>query len=679
MGKSSMISLSSFIYFFTGRFKKRDQIKNGNSKEGSSNTKNDSSSNPTVCSDSSYQSPHSAHNLKSLPDQGSRFSNSDSSSLKDFTITSTSKCSIGPQTIEFNPHKFGSKEFSGSLPNLRNTSPSIGIEKSDRSPTTPNSDFLKFSESKNSAPRYSNDDPKHPAQYSDSTIFRETQKNHNLQTLKDATESVGGFLSLDQRYITATEFQPQSTPNDLYDPKLSPGVLSLNLSKIDYTEILKVSSKNKTPRDSLSLSIKPDQQIRSRIPKLNSSNSRSVSQSGSVGSTFMSQTNRGDPFSININSANSETKRSHKLKLSKKKSALRIPMFNLNSPVSGINPESEKEIKVCINDGGFDRLTLNSEKMSTPLDTLNLQPSPRAFNSSNVGFDLAGSTQARSTLVRDGGNSFALESMNSPSLLKPNFSQEKNHIVILSDLSSNEPNSSNINDTYSIHKISSINNAGNPQSANIINEKNLEYNLDNAEKKTSSSSPVLEQPSSFSHSTLEPLNLEKINEYVLTPMSNDSSKVPSASQTSKSSEIEYPSDNLSTNENENLLESSPNTENKELNKTMLVSPLETVNPDPQMIRVQIYGSSVSGNRAYKKNSKLLFNILKSHGIEYEFVCIASDPKSKSFMKMKALGNMQIPQVYVDRELVGFFDDFMEANESDGLIKWLGLDQEPYDI
>ncbi|OMJ08577.1 hypothetical protein AYI69_g11022 [Smittium culicis] len=101
--------------------------------------------------------------------------------------------------------------------------------------------------------------------------------------------------------------------------------------------------------------------------------------------------------------------------------------------------------------------------------------------------------------------------------------------------------------------------------------------------------------------------------------------------------------------------------------------------EKKLVRVQIYGSSVSGNRKYKTESKLLFNILKVHEIEYEFICIAADEKSKLYMRRKALGNMQIPQIYVDKEFKGLFDAFIEANESNTLVDWLGLNEEPFEF
>ncbi|OMJ26559.1 SH3 domain-binding glutamic acid-rich protein-like protein [Smittium culicis] len=101
--------------------------------------------------------------------------------------------------------------------------------------------------------------------------------------------------------------------------------------------------------------------------------------------------------------------------------------------------------------------------------------------------------------------------------------------------------------------------------------------------------------------------------------------------------------------------------------------------EQEPVRVKIYGSTVSGNRKYKSESQHLFNILNTHQIKYEFICIAADQQAKSFIKRKSLGSVQIPQIYVDDELVGFYDGFIDANEHDELEHWLRLDQEPLDF
>ncbi|KAJ2802211.1 hypothetical protein H4R20_003371 [Coemansia guatemalensis] len=93
-------------------------------------------------------------------------------------------------------------------------------------------------------------------------------------------------------------------------------------------------------------------------------------------------------------------------------------------------------------------------------------------------------------------------------------------------------------------------------------------------------------------------------------------------------------------------------------------------------RVQVYGSTVSGNRTYKRQAKDLFMMLEANEIDFEFICIAADEKAKNYMRRKSRNNMTIPQIYVDAEFKGFYDDAFKANEIDELYEWLGLDEEP---
>ncbi|KAJ2782184.1 hypothetical protein GGI15_002982 [Coemansia interrupta] len=95
-------------------------------------------------------------------------------------------------------------------------------------------------------------------------------------------------------------------------------------------------------------------------------------------------------------------------------------------------------------------------------------------------------------------------------------------------------------------------------------------------------------------------------------------------------------------------------------------------------RVQIYGSTVSGNRTYKKQARDLFAMLEANEIDFEFICLAVDESAKKYVRRKALGNMTIPQVYVDGEFKGFYEDAFQANENDELYEWLGLDEEPFE-
>ncbi|KAJ1932656.1 hypothetical protein FBU59_006298, partial [Linderina macrospora] len=110
-----------------------------------------------------------------------------------------------------------------------------------------------------------------------------------------------------------------------------------------------------------------------------------------------------------------------------------------------------------------------------------------------------------------------------------------------------------------------------------------------------------------------------------------------------------------------------------------VEEVEEVEEEVEKPRVRVYGSTVSGNRIYKKQIKDLFLMLEANEIEFEFVCIAADQAAKRWMKVKSLGNMTIPQIHVDGELKGYYEDAFKANEVDELYEWLGLDEDPVDF
>ncbi|PVU92338.1 hypothetical protein BB561_003890 [Smittium simulii] len=86
----------------------------------------------------------------------------------------------------------------------------------------------------------------------------------------------------------------------------------------------------------------------------------------------------------------------------------------------------------------------------------------------------------------------------------------------------------------------------------------------------------------------------------------------------------------------------------------------------QKLVVEIYGSTVSGNKEYKKQIKHIYKVLAQNNIQYNFHCIAANPQVKSFVKRKALGSVKVPQFYFNGELIGFYDDFVLANNKKAL-------------
>ncbi|KAJ1984541.1 mitochondrial inner membrane protein required for protein import [Dimargaris verticillata] len=93
-------------------------------------------------------------------------------------------------------------------------------------------------------------------------------------------------------------------------------------------------------------------------------------------------------------------------------------------------------------------------------------------------------------------------------------------------------------------------------------------------------------------------------------------------------------------------------------------------------RVQIYGSSVSGNRKYKTEFLKLTQFLQAEEVLFEFVDIAADEAAKAYMRGKATNVTSIPLLFCDGEYRGTFEQAAEAVEGFELRDFLGLDDEP---
>ncbi|ORY08315.1 thioredoxin-like protein [Basidiobolus meristosporus CBS 931.73] len=100
-------------------------------------------------------------------------------------------------------------------------------------------------------------------------------------------------------------------------------------------------------------------------------------------------------------------------------------------------------------------------------------------------------------------------------------------------------------------------------------------------------------------------------------------------------------------------------------------PCETPIPEDRAKVVEIYGSSISGNMQIKDRQQRLESILNSRKIPFEFVDIAADEKARNYMKRKNLNKTtELPQIFVDGEFRGIFQDFEEAHEAEQLNKFL---------
>ncbi|KAG9284242.1 hypothetical protein G9A89_002052 [Geosiphon pyriformis] len=94
--------------------------------------------------------------------------------------------------------------------------------------------------------------------------------------------------------------------------------------------------------------------------------------------------------------------------------------------------------------------------------------------------------------------------------------------------------------------------------------------------------------------------------------------------------------------------------------------------DSKAPRVKIYGSSVSGNLFTKKNQQWVETALSINKIPFEFVDVAANEDQLKYMKRRNRGALGLPQIFVDDEFVGLFEEFEQAVEKKEVKKWLGL-------
>lgn len=90
-------------------------------------------------------------------------------------------------------------------------------------------------------------------------------------------------------------------------------------------------------------------------------------------------------------------------------------------------------------------------------------------------------------------------------------------------------------------------------------------------------------------------------------------------------------------------------------------------------KIQIYGSSVSGNMRIKKAQNKILDTLDRFNIEYEFIDLAADDDAKLFIKRKNPNSTAIPQLYLNGEFRMEIAEFDELLEYDELFEALGVD------
>lgn len=94
--------------------------------------------------------------------------------------------------------------------------------------------------------------------------------------------------------------------------------------------------------------------------------------------------------------------------------------------------------------------------------------------------------------------------------------------------------------------------------------------------------------------------------------------------------------------------------------------------------LKIYISSTSGNKEIKKKQDFIKQVLDTKKISYEEIDIslAVCEEERKFMRehAKARGtpNPLPPQVFIDQEYLGDYEDFHEANECDVLFEFLKM-------
>jgi len=90
-------------------------------------------------------------------------------------------------------------------------------------------------------------------------------------------------------------------------------------------------------------------------------------------------------------------------------------------------------------------------------------------------------------------------------------------------------------------------------------------------------------------------------------------------------------------------------------------------------KIQVYGSSVSGNFKIKKAQNKILDTLDRFHIKYEFIDLAADEEAKLYIKRKNPTSTTIPQIYINDEFKMEFPEFEEFLEYDELFDELGVE------
>ena len=81
-------------------------------------------------------------------------------------------------------------------------------------------------------------------------------------------------------------------------------------------------------------------------------------------------------------------------------------------------------------------------------------------------------------------------------------------------------------------------------------------------------------------------------------------------------------------------------------------------------KIEIYGTEYCG---YCTAARML---LKKKGLNYEDILVSTDAKALAEMRDRS-GNSSVPQIFINDQAIGGFDELYELEESGGLDKLIG--------
>ncbi|HEY0197570.1 MAG TPA: glutaredoxin 3 [Rhodanobacter sp.] len=84
-----------------------------------------------------------------------------------------------------------------------------------------------------------------------------------------------------------------------------------------------------------------------------------------------------------------------------------------------------------------------------------------------------------------------------------------------------------------------------------------------------------------------------------------------------------------------------------------------------MPKIEVYSTGVCPYCVAAKN------LLKSRGLEWSEVRIDTDPAQRDAMLARSGGRRTVPQIFVNDQLVGGYDDLVAADRSGKLTQLLG--------